>query len=50
MLAPASVGYTLSLTTVGKLVLGCNAAGIARTVNLILARDVEATTVSIVHP
>ncbi len=50
VLAPASVGYTLSLTTVGKLVLGCNAAGIARTVNLILARDVEATTVSIVPP
>jgi hypothetical protein len=50
VLAPASDGYTLSLTTVGRLVLGCNAAGIVRTVNLILARDVDASSVSIVHP
>jgi hypothetical protein len=50
VLAPASDGYTLSLTTVGKLVLGCNASAIARTVDVILTRDVDASTVSIIHP
>jgi len=50
VLAPAQDGYALSLKTVGKLVLGCNGAGIARTVNLILSRDVDASSVSIVHP
>ena len=50
VLAPASDGYALSLKTVGKLVLGCNAGGIARTVNMILSRDVDASTVSIGRP
>ena len=50
VLAPASDGYDLSLKTVGKFVLGCNAAGIARTVNVILSRDVDASTVSINPP
>jgi hypothetical protein len=50
VLASAPGGYALSLTTVGKLVLGCNGGGIARTVDVILSRDVDASTVSIVHP
>jgi hypothetical protein len=49
-LAAASDGYSLSLKMVGKLVLGCNAGGIVRVVEVNLSRDVDASSVSIVHP
>ena len=50
VLAPASDGYALWLMTVAKLGLGCTAMGVPRTLNVILYRDVDASSVSILHP
>ena len=50
LLAPVADGYTLSMNTIGRLVMGCNASGVVRIVNVILSRDVDASRVTIVRP